>query len=63
MKRIPELTIDKDGPYLPDYHRRWLARQLMDSKLTDDEAYGIVAYHPSISDIWKRDSRCNNDRD
>lgn len=30
-------------------------RQLMDARLTEDEAFGIVAYHPSVSDIWRAD--------
>lgn len=44
-------AISKDGPNEIGRHGRfWLARQLLDSKLTDEEAYGIVAHHPAISD-------------
>lgn len=43
--------ISLDGLHEPTTGRRWLARQLMDSKLTEKEAYGIVAHHPSISEI------------
>ena len=46
-------TISLDGPNKPDEHRVWLARQLLDSKLTDEEAYGIVCHSPAVSDIWK----------
>lgn len=44
-------TISFDGTNVPNEHRLWLARQLLDSKLDDEEAYGIVAYHPAITDI------------
>lgn len=43
-------SISKDGPNEIDDHRYWLARQLLDSKLTKKEAYEIVAYHPAIYD-------------
>ena len=44
-------AISKDGPYeIGRAGRFWLARQLLDSKLTDAEAYGIVAHHPAITD-------------
>lgn len=44
-------AISKDGPNETDRHGRfWLARQLLDSKLTAEEAYGIVAHHPAIQD-------------
>ena len=44
-------AISKDGPYeISRAGRFWLARQLFDSKLTDAEAYGIVAHHPAITD-------------
>jgi hypothetical protein len=29
--------------------RQWLARQLLDDRLSDEEAFGITAYHPSVS--------------
>lgn len=36
--------ISTDGPNRIDSHRRWLARQLLDSKLTDEQAYSIVRH-------------------
>lgn len=42
--------ISCDGPHKITDHRAWLARQLMDSKNSDEEAFGIVAYHPAIRD-------------
>lgn len=47
-------AISKDGPHKPSDHRVWLARQLLDSKLDDSEAYGIVCHSPAVSDIWKK---------
>lgn len=50
-------TREKDWPISTDGHhsisniRRWMARQLMDSGLSDEEALGVVAYHPAITDI------------
>lgn len=41
-------SIETDGPYKLTDERRWLARQLLDSKLSGEEAFGIVAYHPLI---------------
>lgn len=41
-------TISEDGPNAITEVRRWLARQLLDSKHTDAEAFGIVAEHPAI---------------
>jgi len=32
--------------------REWLARQLLDDRLTAREAAGICAYHPTIKDEW-----------
>jgi hypothetical protein len=49
----PDWAVSKDGTHKIGDQRRWLARKLMDSKLTDEEAFGIVCYHPDISDIWK----------
>ena len=44
-------AISKDGPHeIGRVGRFWLARQLLDSKLSDEEAYGIVAHHPAITD-------------
>lgn len=40
--------ISVDGPHKITDQRAWLARQLMDSKNSDEEAFGIVAYHPAI---------------
>lgn len=45
----PLRDISKDGPHLPSDHRRWLARKLMDSNLSDAEAYDIVARSPDVS--------------
>lgn len=42
-------SISKDGPHKIGRSRAWLARQLLDSRLDDGEAYGIVADHPAIS--------------
>lgn len=39
--------ISFDGPNVPNEHRLWLARQLLDSKLSDDEAFGIARSFPS----------------
>ena len=46
--------ISFDGPHKPNDHRVWLARQLLDSKNDDATAYGIAAFHPAISDLWKK---------
>lgn len=43
-------TISTDGPHQITDDRRWLARQLLDSKLSDEEAYGIVAFAPAVKD-------------
>ena len=34
-----------------DDHRAWLARQLLDDTLSDDEAFGIVAFSPVIKPL------------
>ncbi|WP_374572599.1 hypothetical protein [Phenylobacterium sp.] len=34
--------------------RQWLAKQLLDERLTDAEAYGVVAFHPSVKDAWTK---------
>lgn len=39
----PLWGISKDGPHELTWQRRWLARQLMDNRLTTDEAMGIAA--------------------
>lgn len=41
--------ISKDGPHTISDARRWLARQLMDSRLSEAEAIGIVAHHPALA--------------
>ena len=45
---LPPISLD--GPHKPDGNRLWLSRQLLDSRLTAEEAYSIVAYSPSIQD-------------
>jgi len=40
----PDWPISTDGPHKIGDHRRWLARKLMDSTLTADEAYSIVRH-------------------
>ncbi len=47
---LPPIALD--GPHRPNEQRQWLSRQLLDSRLTDAEAYSIVAYHPSVSDCF-----------
>ena len=46
-RQLPDISTD--GPNEIDDHRHWLARQLLDSKLTANEAYSIVRHFPSIS--------------
>lgn len=48
-------AISKDGPVKIGRHRVWLARQLLDSNLEDDEAYGIVRHHPALGPPSKAD--------
>ncbi|WP_295169810.1 hypothetical protein [uncultured Brevundimonas sp.] len=43
---LPPISLD--GPHEIDFHRQWLARQLLDSKLDDEEAYSIVRHDPAI---------------
>jgi hypothetical protein len=50
IARLKRLHISFDGPYAPGISRQWLARQLLDSKLSDEEAFGVVAFHPTITD-------------
>lgn len=45
----PSGSISTDGPHEITEHRRWLARQLIDSKLSDEEAYGIVRHSPAVT--------------
>lgn len=54
-------SISFDGEHAISDHRRWLARQLLDSKLDDGEAYSIVAYHPAITDL--RTTQAERQRD
>lgn len=49
---VPAEAVEPDCPIKINDERRWLARKLMDSKLSDKEAFGIVAYHPDIKDHW-----------
>jgi hypothetical protein len=46
-RQLPDIS--NDGPHKIDDHRYWLARQLLNSKLTADEAYSIVRHFPGIS--------------
>lgn len=48
---IREPEISRDGPHKISDTRKWLARQLLDSKLDEAEAIGIVAYSPAITDL------------
>lgn len=48
VEKPEDWSITKDGPHEINKHRFWLARQLLDSKLSDREAYGIVAHHDLI---------------
>lgn len=43
-------AISLDGPSKPGEHRLWLARQLLDSRLTDEEAYSTVRWSPAIKE-------------
>ncbi len=54
LEGVSTWPISTDGPHKPCEHRVWLARQLLDSKLTDDEAYGIVAFSPAVSDVARQ---------
>lgn len=45
-----EPPISLDGPHKPGEQRQWLARQLLDSRLDDEEAFSVVAFHPDIKD-------------
>lgn len=53
IARLKQLHISFDGAHTPDDQRQWLARQLLDSKHSNEEAYGIVAYHPAVGDAAK----------
>lgn len=46
-----EPVISTDGPHKINDHRKWLARQLLDSQLSDEEAIGIVAYSPALEGV------------
>lgn len=50
-EREPDWAVSKDGPYSISDNRRWLARKLMDSKLTEKEALSIVAFAPDIKNL------------
>ena len=45
---LPPISLD--GPHRPDENRLWLSRQLLDSRLTAEEAYSVVAHSPAIQD-------------
>ncbi|USN15203.1 hypothetical protein KIKIMORA_00560 [Brevundimonas phage vB_BpoS-Kikimora] len=49
-------SLTGDGGHTIDSNRAWLARQLYDTRLSNEEAYGIVAYHPCISDQYEGDT-------
>lgn len=48
LQQAGEPSISTDGPHNIGDHRRWLARQLLDSQLSDREALRIVAYSPAL---------------
>jgi len=50
---LPPITLD--GPHKIGEHRQWLARQLLDSRQDDAEAYSTVIYSPAMTDIWRDD--------
>lgn len=58
-RSLPSISLD--GEHAISDHRRWLARQLLDSRLDDGEAYSIVAYHPAITDL--RTTQAERQRD
>jgi hypothetical protein len=41
---------DRPPPRPLSEARRWLARQLMDTSLSDVEAFSMIAFHPLIQD-------------
>lgn len=41
--------VAKDGPHKITDERCWLARKLVDSKLSDKEAFSCVRHHPDVS--------------
>lgn len=47
------LTISTDGPHTIHGARLWLARQLLDSTLSEEEVVSVVACHPLLKD-WSR---------
>lgn len=47
-REVEAPSISTDGPHAIGLGRRWLARQLLDSMLTDAEAYGIVRHAPAL---------------
>jgi hypothetical protein len=48
---LPPISLD--GPHKIGEHRQWLARQLLDSRQDDAEAYSTVIYSPAMTDIWR----------
>ena len=49
--------ITTDGPHNIEDHRRWLARQLLDSNLSADEAYSIVEHSPALKSALAQSNR------
>lgn len=45
------MPLAKDSAHCIGLQRAWLACQLMDDRLQDEEAYSIVAFHPEIKDV------------
>jgi hypothetical protein len=48
---LPPISLD--GPHKIGEHRQWLAKQLLDSRQDDAEAYSTVIYSPAMTDIWR----------
>lgn len=46
-----EPAISTDGPHEISKTRKWLARQLLDSTLSEKEALGVVAYSPALEGV------------
>jgi hypothetical protein len=47
--REPVISSDGEGPHRIGVQRRWLAHQLLDCRLSEQEAFSIVKYHPGVS--------------
>lgn len=46
-----EPAISTDGPHEISKTRKWLARQLLDSMLSEKEAFSVVAYSPALEGV------------